>query len=106
MPHNRRLENRDIRIWYISKLGKGAMKLNKSDIKQQNTLGHLDQYMCWGLKLWNSRDWEVVQPYKYVQRMETVKQWGLWSSFGSHGCYVFSLSSGKFIYSGGETKQI
>ena len=32
----------------------------KSDIKRPNTLNWLDQYMCTGLRLWNSRDHEAV----------------------------------------------
>ena len=33
---------------------------DKSDIKCKNTLGCLDQYVCSGLRLWNSRDHETV----------------------------------------------
>ena len=36
------------------------------------------------LELWNSWDCEAVLVYKYVQRMETMKQ-------GSHGYDVFTL---------------
>ena len=43
----------------------------------QNTISCLDKYMCRGLKL--QKDHEAVLVYKYMQKMETVKQWGLWS---------------------------
>ena len=36
------------------------MILNKRDVKRQNTLGFLDQYMHSGSRLWNSPDREVV----------------------------------------------
>ena len=55
---------------------------DKSDVKCQNTLGCLDQYACNVMRLWNSR------VYKYAQRMETMKQSGLWSSLGAHGSLV------------------
>ena len=34
--------------------------LNKSNVTRQNTIGCLDQYMCRGLRLWNSQGCEVV----------------------------------------------
>ena len=61
---------------------------NKSDCKHRNTLGCLDQNTCNLLRLWNSRDRETVYVYKYAQRMETMKQSGLWSSLGTHGSMV------------------
>ena len=62
--------------------------LNKSDVKYRNTLVCLDQYMCKVLRLWNSRDCETVYVYKYLQKMETLKQSGPWSSLGTHGSLV------------------
>ena len=62
--------------------------LDKNDIKRRNTLGCLDQYKCKVLRLWNSQDHETVLVYKYMQRMETMKQLGLWSSLGTHGSLV------------------
>ena len=64
---------------------------NKNDIKCQNTLGCLVQIMRKRLRLWNNWDLEAVWICKYMQRMETVKQLGPWSSLGSHGYYVFTL---------------
>ena len=46
--------------------------------------GYLDQYSCTGLRLQNNQDHRTVKVYKYMQRMETVKQSGLWSSLGTH----------------------
>ena len=43
-----------------------------------------------GWKLWNSQDHEAVYVYKYVQRMETVKQSRPWSSLVSHSPWFFS----------------
>ena len=65
----------------------GWLVLYKRDVKCWNTLSCLDQYMCRGLRLWNSWDREAVYVYKYVHRMEAVRQSGPWSSLGSHGCY-------------------
>ena len=45
-----------------------------------------DQYICRGLRLWNSRDRETV--YKCMQSTETMKHSGLWSSLGTHGSLV------------------
>ena len=47
---------------------------DKGDIKRRNTLGCLDQYMCHVLRLWNNRDHETVEVYKYQQRIDTIKQ--------------------------------
>ena len=44
-----------------------------------------------GLTLWNNRDHEAVHVYKYVKKMETVKQSEPWSNLGRHGYYVFTL---------------
>ena len=40
------------------------------------------------LRLWNSRDHETVQVYKYAQRMEAMKQSDLWSSLCTYGSVV------------------
>ena len=64
------------RIWY------------KSGGKCRNTLCCLDQYTCKVLRLWNSQARQTVYLYKYVQRMETMKQSCLWSSLGTHGSLV------------------
>ena len=52
--------------------------------------------MCNVLRLWNSLDRETVYIYKYVQRMETMKQSGLWSKvlmalLWLYGGYVFPV---------------
>ena len=60
----------------------------RATLKRRNTLGCLDQYACKGLRLWNSRDHETVLVYKYMQRIETMKQSRLWSSLGTHGALV------------------
>ena len=62
--------------------------LNKSDVKYRNTLVYLDQYMCKVLRLWNSQGCETVYVYKYLLKMETLKQSGPWSSLGTHGSLV------------------
>ena len=53
------------------------------------------------MRLWNSKDRETTWAYKYMQRMESTKQSGPWSSLGNHGYYVFLQ---WFIYSGGKTR--
>ena len=70
------------------KTAPGGKVLYKSDSKRRNTLGCLDQYTCNVLRLWNSRDRGTVYVFKYVLRMETMKQSDLWSSLGTHGCLV------------------
>ena len=62
--------------------------LYESDVKRRNTLSCLDQKTCKVLRLWNSQDCETVCVYKYVQRMETMKESGLWSSICTHGSLV------------------
>ena len=52
-----------------------------SDVKCRNTLSWLGQYMCWGLRLWKSRDCEAL----YVVMA------------------VIFIFIGKCINSGGET---
>ena len=80
-----------------------ASNWHKSDGKCRNTLGCLDQYACNVLRLWNSRDCETVYVYKYAQRMETMKQPGLWSSLGTHGSLV--VIWWLCISSSGETRK-
>ena len=58
-------------------------KIYKSDVKHRYSLGCLDQYPCNVLRLWNRQDCEPVWVYKYMQRMETVKESGPWSSLGT-----------------------
>ena len=59
--------------------------LNKSNVKNWNTLGYLDQNVCRGLRLWNSWDREAVYADKYIQRMEAGKHLGPWiGKTGSH----------------------
>ena len=59
-----------------------SSQLCKSDVTRRNTLGYLYQYMCRGLRLWDSWDHEAVQVDMYVQMMETEKQSGPWSGPG------------------------
>ena len=69
----------------MSYLASTTLLYKKSDGERRNTLGCLDQYTCKVLRLWNSQDLETVEVYKFVQRMETMKQSRLWSSVGTHG---------------------
>ena len=64
------------------------IKSNKSNIQCRNMLGCLDQYTCRRLRLWNNRDCEMVLVYKCMQRKETMKHSGPWSSLGTHGSLV------------------
>ena len=53
---------------------------------------------------WNNQDREAVFVYKYVQRMETVKQLGPWSSPVSHSYYYIYSSGWVFtLVAGGKT---
>ena len=47
---------------------------NKSDVRRRNTLGYLEQYMCKGLRLWNSR--AVRRPWYITTR----RGWKFWNS--------------------------
>ena len=49
-------------------------KPDKSDVKRQNTLYCLDQCMCRGLRLWNSRDRQTVQI------INTYRRWRPWKN--------------------------
>ena len=77
---------------------------NKSVGKRRNTLGCKDQFTCQVLRLWNCQDRETVLVYKYVQRMEAMKQSRLWISLGTHGSLVVKWC--LCISSSGETIKI
>ena len=63
--------------------------IHKSDVKRRNTwLGFLDWYMRKVLRMRNCWSHETVLVYKYLPRLETLKQSGLWSSLGAHGSLV------------------
>ena len=48
------------KFWYERAEDMKYILKHNSDVKSLNTLGYLDQYMCRGLRLWNSRDHELV----------------------------------------------
>ena len=72
----------------LARLEKALSNINKNGVERRNIIGCLDQCTCKMLRLWNSQDRETVYVYKYMQRMETMKQSGLWSSLGTHGSLV------------------
>ena len=83
----------------------GVNKFNhgtdKSDGKRRNTLGCLEQYTCNVETV--KQDHETVQVYKYVQRMETMKQSRLWSTLGTHASLVVMWR--LYISRSGETRK-